>query len=100
MKIIRAQMGIVLFALAVLLLLVTVISANGSGYSLNRWTVDGGGGEMSSGQYALGGTIGQPDAGTLSGGTYTLDGGFWGGSEAAGRDHAYRIYVPLVLKDK
>jgi len=28
----------------------------------------------------LGGTIGQPDEGTLTGGAFTLSGGFWAGS--------------------
>jgi hypothetical protein len=28
--------------------------------------------------YAVSGTIGQPDAGDLSGGTYALKGGYWG----------------------
>jgi hypothetical protein len=47
-----------------------------SGYTLDWFTVDGGGGTSNGGSYALNGTIGQPDAGTLSGGSYTLDGGF------------------------
>ncbi len=38
-----------------------------------------GGGEMWStgGTFELGGTIGQADAGAMTGGTYTLTGGFW-----------------------
>ena len=53
--------------------------AQGGGYDLSWWTVDGGGTTSGTGGvYALAGTIGQPDAGTLSGGAYTLDGGFWG----------------------
>ena len=51
----------------------------GGGYDLSWSTVDGGGGTFSTGgTYELGGTIGQPDAGTLSGGAYSLEGGFWG----------------------
>lgn len=47
-------------------------------FDLSWNTVDGGGGTSSiGGPYSLGGTIGQPDAGTLSGGSFTLDGGFW-----------------------
>src|SRR5688572_20213850 len=52
----------------------------GGGYDLSWSTVDGGGGTFSTGgSYSLGGTIGQHDAGSMSGGTYSLDGGFWGG---------------------
>ena len=32
----------------------------------------------SGGAYSVSGTIGQPDAGQLAGGGYTLSGGFWG----------------------
>src|SRR6185295_3925531 len=48
-------------------------------YSIDWFTIDGGGGTSSGGSYTLSGTIGQPDAGTLSGGNYTLEGGFWPG---------------------
>ena len=67
----------VLFSLAAFLLLTAVTAAQGSTYDLSWWTVDGGGDTFStSGGYELGGTAGQADAGTLSGGSYTLDGGF------------------------
>jgi hypothetical protein len=73
-------------------------------YDLSWWTVDGGG-ATSSGEghpaalpgadYTLGGTAGQPDAGLLVDGYYTVDGGFWGGGALAGR---HRLYLPLVLR--
>ncbi len=51
-------------------------------YTIDWHTVDGGGEMWSTGgDYTLGGTLGQCDAGTLTGtgpgGTYTLTGGFW-----------------------
>jgi hypothetical protein len=65
-----------------LLSLVSIVSALGE-YDLSWWTVDGGGATFSSGGgYELGGTMGQPDAGRLSGGDFTLGGGFWGGGAA------------------
>jgi len=65
--------------LALLVLLVASYAAAGTtGYDLDWWTVDGGGGTFSTGgTVELGGTIGQPDAGSHSGGTYALGGGFW-----------------------
>ena len=59
----------------------TTASATG-GYALDWSTVAGGGAASSDGgSYSLGGTIGQPDAGpSMSGGTYSLIGGFWGGA--------------------
>jgi hypothetical protein len=50
-------------------------------FSLDWWTVDGGG-EMwtTGGDFELSGTIGQPDAGvTMAAGDFELTGGFWAG---------------------
>ena len=67
-----------------------------SGYDLSWWTVDGGGNTGdSSGAYTLGGTIGQPDAGILAAGDYTLHAGFW-----AGAGPRYDIYVPVVSRQQ
>jgi hypothetical protein len=50
-------------------------------YSVVWWTVDGGGALASAGgTFTLAGTVGQPDAGVMTGGTYTLTGGFWVGA--------------------
>src|SRR3954462_1206003 len=62
-------------------------------YSIDWFTIDGGGGTSSGGQYTLSGTIGQPDAGTLSGGNYTLDGGFWGGVFAVQQVGAPTLHI-------
>jgi hypothetical protein len=53
-------------------------SAWGQPYSIDWYTIDGGGGTSTGGVYTVSGTIGQPDAGHMSGGNYTVDGGFWG----------------------
>jgi GH25 family lysozyme M1 (1,4-beta-N-acetylmuramidase) len=42
-------------------------------------TVDGGGGVSAGGGWTFTGTIGQPDAGTLSAGAWVMEGGFWNG---------------------
>ena len=46
-------------------------------YSIDWFTIDGGGGTSTGGVYSVSGTIGQPDAGHMSGGNFSLDGGFW-----------------------
>jgi hypothetical protein len=48
-------------------------------YSLTWSTIDGGGGTSTNGQYAVSGTVGQPDANQtpMSGGNFSLTGGFW-----------------------
>src|SRR5436853_6030722 len=47
-------------------------------YSIDWFTIDGGGGTSTGGVYSVSGTIGQVDAGVISGGQYSLTGGFWG----------------------
>lgn len=53
------------------------LAQTGGPYDLRWHTIDGGGGGGSGGPYRLDGTIGQPDAGTMSGADYLLQGGFW-----------------------
>jgi hypothetical protein len=67
---------------------------SGPGYEITWYTVDGGGGASSGGDYALDGTIGQADAGSLNGGAYVLAGGFWAGLTTA----LYNLFLPLVNK--
>src|SRR5437867_10708319 len=47
-------------------------------FSIDWFTIDGGAGTSTGGVFSVSGTIGQADAGHLSGGNYTIDGGFWG----------------------
>jgi hypothetical protein len=56
----------------------TGVRASGQTYSIDWFTIDGGGGTSTGGVYSVSGTIGQPDAGHMAGGNFTLDGGFWG----------------------
>jgi hypothetical protein len=84
--------------LSVLLLLristASVAAQSGGGYDLSWSTVDGGGGASSGGGFRLRSTAGQPDAGEMDGGSYRVDGGFWGGGAVT-----YHLYIPLVLKN-
>ncbi len=74
-----------------------LISQTDAGYEISRYTVDNGGASSSgAGGYVLIGTIGQPDAGNLSSGTYTLNGGFWGGGVTT---IWCTVYLPLVLRN-
>jgi hypothetical protein len=46
-------------------------------YSVDWFAIAGGGGTSTGGVYSLSGTIGQSDAGPMSGGNFSLEGGFW-----------------------
>lgn len=47
-------------------------------YSVDWYKIAGGGGTSTNGQFSVSGTIGQPDAsGAMSGGSYSVTGGFW-----------------------
>ena len=79
------------------LLVLTVALAAPEQYAISWWTVDGGGGASEQGDYTLLGTTGQPDVSPeMSGGEYSLVGGFQGGALPA--PPAYRVYLPLVLR--
>ena len=52
--------------------------ARSQSYSIDWFTIDGGGGTSTGGVFSVSGTIGQPDAGgPMVGGSYSLEGGFW-----------------------
>jgi len=54
------------------------LSAWGQNYTVDWYKVAGGGGTSTGSTYQVSGTIGQPDAGApMSGGSYSLTGGFW-----------------------
>ena len=94
--------GPVLALVAVALLLIgsapAVRAQRDSGYTLDWWTVDGGGGSSTAvGHYALDGTAGQPDPGpTLYGTNYQLEGGFWSGGLSG--VSWFDVYLPVVLR--
>ena len=49
-------------------------------YTVDRYTIDSGGGATAQGKYTVTGTLGQPDADPLqpaTAGKYSLTGGFW-----------------------
>ena len=54
-------------------------SASAQPFDISWYTIDAGGGTSAGGAFQLSGTIGQHDAGVMSGGQYTLTGGFWSG---------------------
>jgi len=70
------------------------LASSGGDYTLDWYTIDGGGGTSTGGDYSLSGTIGQPDAGSLSGGDYTVSGGFWGRLVQA----LYELFLPLITR--
>lgn len=93
---IKAKITLLCLVVIALLLISGVAYAQTSGYALNWWTVDGGGGHSTGSGYQLNGTIGQADAGAMNGSGYRLKGGFWGGGENAASGH--EIFLPVVVK--
>ena len=74
--------------------------AASEGLNSSWWTVDGGGGPSSGGAFVLDGTIGQPDVGTMTGGRFSLSGGYWGGDseDNGGSQPAIPVYLPVILR--
>ena len=65
----------------------------GGGYDLtwNTWDNSGGVTFAAGGGYELGATVGQADAGSASGGSYTFNGGFW-------QRFVLNVYVPVAVR--
>jgi len=64
--------------LLIIPLLLAAAAVHAQQYSMEWYKIAGGGGTSTNGQYSVTGTIGQPDAGAaMSGGNYSLTGGFW-----------------------
>lgn len=90
--------GLMILAPVAMLFAISLASAQSGEVDLTWVTIDGGGAISSDGtQYSLSGTIGQPDAGSMSSGAYTLAGGFWGGATGSGSP-ASLVYLPLIRK--
>ena len=74
LKFVAPVLGALLFVLAL-----SAPRVEAQSYSINWYTIDGGGGTSTGGVYSVSGTIGQPDASTqpMTGGNYSVTGGFW-----------------------
>ena len=60
-----------------LLALFCAVDVGAQNYTIDWFTIDGGGGTSANGAFAVTGTIGQPAAAKSSGGNYAVEGGFW-----------------------
>ncbi len=91
----------ILYLLAISVLVVALLLTDSTSfatpaatYTIDWYTIDGGGTmSLSGGTYTLNGTIGQFDAGTQSGGNYQLNGGFWGVV-----DSIRKLFLPLIMR--
>jgi hypothetical protein len=54
-----------------------IFTCSAQDFTLEASAISGGGGQSSSSDFELNATIGQVDAGSMSGGDFVLDGGFW-----------------------
>jgi hypothetical protein len=68
----------------------------GGGFDLTWSTVDGGGGTAQGSAFTVDGTLGQADAGALSGGPFTLAGGIWPGVEPTVPSSPVTLFVSRV----
>ncbi len=71
------NLRLLLLFLPALSMAIPALAQTGGNIAITWSTLDGGGGTSSNGLYVLSGTIGQPDAGRLTGGNIVLQGGFW-----------------------
>ena len=90
----------------VVCLLAIVLAAAGNSHAVAQsggpceltWDTLDSSGSATGGPYALDATVGQPEAGEISGGDYTLGGGFWGGGAIVNAADKYKVYLPVVIR--
>jgi hypothetical protein len=78
-------------------LLISLNAVRAQNYAIDWFTIDGGGGTSTGGVFSVSGTIGQPDAGVMSGGNFTIQGGFWGGIVAVQTEDGPRLLIENLL---
>jgi len=80
--------------LAAILLAPAVLAQSAGNYTVTWFAIAGGGGTSAGTQYSVSGTIGQADAGgPMSGGNYSLSGGFWSLIAAVQTLNAPTLYI-------
>ncbi|MDY6877991.1 MAG: hypothetical protein SWK90_17550 [Chloroflexota bacterium] len=89
----------ILGALIVILPFAGVALASGTP-SIDWWVIGSGGESTTVGSTSLNSTIGQWMVGSDTVGDIQLGSGFWGGGGPAGAVGEYRIFLPLVLREK
>lgn len=92
------SLKLILFLLILLVMIVIpVVAQSGGDYDLTWNTVDNSGGIISTGStFTMTGSIGQPEAGFASGGSFTFSGGFiTGGSFMPVNNY---IFLPLLTR--
>ena len=74
----KTKLKLAAVALGLFTISAQLSTASAQSYSVDWYKVAGGGGTSTGGTYTVNGTIGQPDAsGAMSGGNYSVTGGFW-----------------------
>ena len=66
----------VVLTLILVAALFSIVLAQTGQFDLPWHTIDSGGGESSGGDFAIQAAVGQPDASSMSGGDFTMSGGF------------------------
>ena len=87
--------AIIAVVVAMLVLTSAVLAQSGGTFNLTWNSINGGGGRVTSSSYTMEGSIGQPYAGTLTSGSYSLTAGFQTQTEVATR---HEVYLPAILK--
>lgn len=99
-------LAVLALLVGLLLLIGPTLASNSSTGTISWWTIDSGGGSSSgtdeggrksdTSGYTLQGSIGQTDAGALTGSPYSLIGGYWGMETAITE---FRLCLPVVVRE-
>jgi len=89
----------VFVALALVLFVSIALAQVSDNYDLSWHVVSSGGGPMSSSNYAMNSTLGQPVTGPAESTNYGQGAGYWYGVLIQIGPVEFKIYLPVILKD-
>ena len=90
----KQRTAIITLALLSCLLIAGGVLADGTS-GIDQWVIGGGGGAASGAGVALDATLGEPIVGASSGGSITLEAGFWVGASGSGTN---QVFLPLLSR--
>ena len=95
----RKTLTLAIGFLCCLLLGSMAMAMSSDNYRIDWDVIAGGGGPASSASYTMRGIIGQAVIGSSSSASFQLGAGYWYGVGVPAPPPAYKIYLPIILKN-
>lgn len=95
----KKHLVLLLGLLGVALVVLPVLAGSSANYAIPWEVIGRGGNEMSSTNYGIKSTTGQPIIGPSTSGSYRLGAGYWYGKGPVEIPALYEIFLPIIPRD-